>query len=181
MNLMKKTLIAIACLTALCVAPTIASAQSEAGTSKLSVAYVDLQRALNEIDDGKELRARLERELERRQEAFNNKQEEMAQYQEEMEAGFEMLTPEAQRQKLEEYQTKLQELQQLYQQYQQELQRQEMEGTSQIFERMVEIIRNISQERGYTLVLEKSQSSLLYADTSMDFTSEVVRRYNDQY
>lgn len=180
MKSMKYLLAAVFCTLAF-VAPTVASAQSTAGSETLHVAYVDLQRALSEIDDGQQLRARLERELERRQEEFNSKQQEMTAFQEEMEAGFEMLTPEAQREKLEEYQAKLAELQQLYQQYQQELQRQEMEGTSQIFERMVEIIRTISQERGYTLVLEKSQSSLLYADMSMDFTDEVVTRYNNQF
>jgi outer membrane protein len=164
-------------------APSLASAQETSGASgqELRVAYVDLQRALGEIEDGQELRQRLERELQRRQEQFNEKQQEVQQFQEEMESGFEMLNPEAQREKLEEYQTKLSELQQLYQQYQQELSRQEMEGTSQIFDRMVEIIKTISEERGYTLVLEKTQSSLLYADTSMDFTEEVIERYDNQY
>jgi outer membrane protein len=163
--------------------PSLASAQETSGASgeELRVAYVDLQRALGEIEDGQELRQRLERELQRRQEQFNEKQQEVQQFQEEMESGFEMLNPEAQREKLEEYQTKLSELQQLYQQYQQELSRQEMEGTSQIFDRMVEIIKTISEERGYTLVLEKTQSSLLYADTSMDFTAEVIERYDNQY
>ena len=52
---------------------TTASAQAKTETVKL--AYVDLQRALNEVDDGKKAKARLKRMFQERQKKLDDKQE----------------------------------------------------------------------------------------------------------
>ncbi len=43
---------------------------------------------------------------------------------------------------------------------------------------MGKLIEQIGKEKGYDLILEKTESSVLYAKDGMDVTSELVKRYN---
>ena len=129
-------------------------------------------------NEGQSLRGQLERQMQAREAELTRRQEELATFAQEIETGFELLTPQAQAEKVQEYQQRVQELQTLYEQYQREVATAEMQGTSQIGERLIDVIAEIAQERGYTLVIEKS--ALLYGLPADEFTQEVIDRYNAQ-
>jgi outer membrane protein len=44
--------------------------------------------------------------------------------------------------------------------------------------RIMPIITELGQEQGFTLIFNKFQSGLVYADDAVDITDEVVRRFN---
>lgn len=48
----------------------------------------------------------------------------------------------------------------------------------QLEERILPIIDEVGREEGYTLIFNKFQSGLVYANESMDITNEVIRRFN---
>jgi len=56
-----------------------------------------------------------------------------------------------------------------------EARRRELGGLEQ---RILPIINEIGQERGYTLIFNKFQSGLVYADEAVDITDDVIRRFN---
>ena len=95
-----------------------------------------------------------------------------------LEAGAMMMTEEAKRAKAMELQKQMYELQQLYLTLQGELSQKEAEATKTIFERMGKIIEKIGKEKKYDIILEKTESSVLYAMPEMDVTSELIKRYN---
>jgi outer membrane protein len=145
------------------------------------IAYVNLQRALNEVDEGKTAKSRLKKDFEKKQKALNTKQEELQKLKEELESGGMMLSEEAKRQKVMSFQQKMYELQQEYMQMQGELAQSEAKETQKIFDKMGKIIEEIAKERKYDLVLESTESAILYAGEGMDFTDELIKRYNAKY
>jgi outer membrane protein len=45
-------------------------------------------------------------------------------------------------------------------------------------ERIMPIINEVGKERGLTLIFNKFQSGLVYADETVDITDDVIRRFN---
>ncbi|MFT5992397.1 MAG: outer membrane protein [Flavobacteriales bacterium] len=145
-----------------------------------NICIVDLQRGLNEVDEGQEARTRLEGEFERRQGELDTEEQELATWIQELEARIEVMNPEARAAAMQEYQTRMMTLQQQLMEYQESLATAEGEATEQIFERMMAIVGEYAREASCTLVLEKS--SVLYAsDAQTEFTSELVTRYNARH
>ncbi len=44
--------------------------------------------------------------------------------------------------------------------------------------RIIPVINQIGVERGFTLIFNKFQSGLVYADDTVDITDEVIQRFN---
>ena len=103
-----------------------------------SFAYVDLQRAVFEVDDGKAAKNRLEKMKTERQKALDGKQKELKKLQESLEKQADFLSEEMKQKKAREFQTKLGELQAVYSKLQRELAEEEMKIQQQILGRMGE-------------------------------------------
>ena len=161
----------------LALVPVTASAQT--APPALVVGTVDLQRALNSVEDGQQARTTLEAEFERRQEDLATQQRELETFATELQASMSMLTEEAARERYAEYEQRAMALQGAVQQMQADLATAEAEATSGIFDRMVTIVQEIATERGYTLVLEKS--TVIYNVDGMEFTDELIRRYDERF
>lgn len=157
------------------IVPASASAQD------LKVGYVDLQQALNEVDEGKKAKAKLKKDFEKKQTKLNQMQTELKELKSSLESGGMMLSEDAKRQKVMEFQKKMYELQQTYMALQGELAQAEAKATKKIFDKMGDIIDEIAKEKGYDLVLERTESAVLYAKDDMNLTRELIKRYNAKY
>lgn len=153
-------------------APTAAMAQDPAPR----IALVNLQGALNRVEEGQAARTRLERDLERRRQEFETAQATLQREAQEFEAAVPMLTQEAAMERYQGLQQRAAQLQQQYEGHQRDLARAEAEATEQIAERMFVIVQAIATERGYTMVLDRS--TVVYAASGDDLTDELVRRYD---
>ena len=47
--------------------------------------------------------------------------------------------------------------------------------------RMADIVREIAQADGFTMVFERSEAGLAWAPPSLDLTNEVIRKYNAKF
>jgi outer membrane protein len=162
-----KALLALSvCFSAL--TPSLASAED--------LVYVDLQRAVFEVEDGKAAKNRLETMKSSRQKALDAKQTELKKLQESFEKQQQFLSAEVKQKKELEFRTKLGELQATYAKLQRELAEEEMKIQQEIFGRMGAILEKIAQDSGYKMIIRKE--SLLWAPPHLDITNEVIRRYN---
>jgi outer membrane protein len=141
-------------------------------------AFVDLQRALNETEDGRRAKAELKTLFDHRQEDLDSRAKQFKSKLEELDKQREVLTPEAYQSKNAELQKALIELQNTYARYQRELAEKEMELTKQIFEKMEKILRRIGQTDGYDMIFDKSESGLVWAPTNLDLTDRLIQLYN---
>lgn len=141
--------------------------------------YVDLQRALNEVEEGAKAKSALKKEFDEKQKQLDSKQNELKALKEELDSRGSLMKPEIKQDKLNELQKKLMETQQTYFALQQELSKREQDATGEIFKKMSVIMQTMGEDQGYTLIVEKS--AVLYAKGALDLTNELIRRYNDAY
>jgi len=152
-----------------------------AQSGKIKIGYVDMQRVLNEVEDGAKAKDKLKREFNEKQAQLDKKQEELKKKKEDYDKQSLVLKEDARRQKQQELQQDFIELQQLYAKLQRELSENELGLTKDIFDKAQAIIAEIAQKDGFTLVLDKAEGRILYAQPSMDITNEVIRKYNERY
>jgi outer membrane protein len=166
-------------VTALCVfAPLVTSVAARADTK---FAYVDLQRALQEVDEGRNARTRLKGLQDAKQKELDSEQENFRKQKEMLDKQASAMSEETRMQKQQEMEKRLYELQQKWMKDQQELKTHEQQEVGAIFGKMDPIIAGIAQREGFTMVFDKSNAGLVYAPASLDITNELVRLYNDQY
>jgi outer membrane protein len=155
-------------------------APGPAARAESKVGYVDLQRALNEVADGRAAKAKLKKEFDVRQKELDDKQEELKKMQSDLQAKGDVMTEDARRKAQAEMDQKLMAVSRLYATLQKELQQKEHDATKGIFARMSAIIKSIAEAEGVSMVFEKTDSGLLFAQPSLDLTNELIRRYNSQ-
>ncbi len=165
-------LILLAALSCSAVMPHRARAQAA------KIAVVDLQRAINETEDGRKSKDKLKKLFESRQQGLDKKQQELKKLKDELDQQKNILSRDAFEAKVESYQKQLVELQQVYVEYQRELAEKEGELTKSIVERMERILRRIGQTDGYSLIVERGEAGVIYVPTNLDLTDVVIQRYN---
>ncbi len=155
----------------LALAPALARADVKLG-------FVDLQRALNEVDEGKAAKAQLKKDFEVKQKMLDERQDELKRMKADFDKQAVVMADAAKRQKQEELDKKFMETQQLYVQLQKELSAREQQLTKGIFQKMSKIMGDIAESEGFTMIFDRSTSGLVYAPASLDLTNELIRRYN---
>ena len=53
------------------------------------------------------------------------------------------------------------------------------EGVGELVEQLRKVVDQVGQDEGYTLILEKGGPALLYADSKIDITEDVIKRFNE--
>ena len=151
-----------------------AAAAGPPGTSKIG--FIDLQRTLGETRVGKAAKAKLEAQKTEKQKTVNEKKDALKKEADELEKQRVVLKPDAVAKREKELQDEYVQLQQLFMQLQQDLAKQEAQLTRDIFGKASTIIESIAKRDGYTMIVEKNEGAVLWADKSFDITDEVDKR-----
>lgn len=159
---------------AILLTPLAAKSQSAA-----NIAYIDLQRVMLESEPGKQIRGSLTKEAERLKGTLDSKQAELQRLKDAVEKQSATITPEARAQREKEYQVKLKDYQRLYNDYQAELQQKDMEFTQKVLKQVEEVVKGLGEREKYSLILEKSQAGILFAQPSIDITPKVITLFNE--
>src|SRR6266404_8265975 len=153
-------------------------AGSSALAEEVKLGYVDLQRALGETEDGRKAKANLKKIFDQKQKELDEQQEELKKAIEDLDKKRTLLPADKVHEKETELQGRMQKVQQTYLRHQQDLQSKEQEATGKIFERMTRIIQKIAVAENFTMILDKTQSAVVYAKPHLDLTNDLIRRYN---
>jgi outer membrane protein len=159
------------------VTPLTVSAVARADTK---IGYVDLQRALLEIDEGRQAKQRLQQMVDQKQKDIDKEQNALRKEKELLDKQSAAMSEETRLAKQTELQKKLFEFAQKWDKQKQEMQVKERTELQAIFAKMDPLIATIAQRENFTMVFEKTDSGLVYAPSSLDLTNELVRMYNDQ-
>jgi outer membrane protein len=145
----------------------------------MKIGYVDVQRAVQEVEEGKQARARLKSELDAKRASLDQKRATLEKMKSDYDKQVVTMSDETKRKKQEELQKAFIEAQNEAGQMQEELTGKEQEAMSGISKRLLQIVAEVSDKESFTFVLDKS--ALLYAPAASDVTNEVVRRYNERF
>jgi len=146
----------------------------------LKIAYIDIQRAINECNAGKDAKKAITKDVEKFQHLIADKQKELQTMKESLEKQVLMLTPEARANKEKEYQTKLREFQRWGEDTQNEMNQKRAEMERQISIALVKVIQKLGADEGYTLILEKNENIVLFASKAIDLTDRAIKTFDLQ-
>ncbi len=153
---------------------------SSGAAADVKVGYVDMAKALNEVDDGKTAKAKLKSDFDEKQKKLDALQNDLKAKKDDFDKKSGMMKPEVKAEKQEELQRKFMELQQTYMQLQKELMDKESQLTNEIAGKLRSIIAKIGDRDGYNMILDIGES-VLYYKRHQDVTDQVVQEYNRQY
>ena len=143
----------------------------------LKLGYIDMQRALNASEAGKEAKEQLATRVKKYQEEINTKQENIKKLKDELEKQGMLLSESARAAKEKDYQQRLKEFQRFTKDAQDELQGKDEEFTRKILEGMEKIIQEFGRKNGYTFIFVKNEG-MLFVDDKVDVTEEVLKILN---
>ncbi|HEX16706.1 MAG TPA: OmpH family outer membrane protein [Deltaproteobacteria bacterium] len=143
--------------------------------ANVKIGYVDVQRVLADSKRGQEAKKEIETRGAELNQEFLKRQQEVKALKEELERKGTLLSEEARKEKEREYQKKVKELERFVKDSREELRQMEREVTTQILKEVEKIINELGKEKGYTLILEKQRSFILYAPEEIDLTDEVIK------
>lgn len=149
--------------------------------AEIKIAYVNLQKALNESQPGKDAKEDMAGEIKKRQDEVNARQEELKKLKEEIEKKGAIWSKEIREQKEREFQAKSQDFQRYFLQSEDELRKKEQEKVREIIKELQGIVKELAKKKGYTYVFEKTEGGVIYGPDEMDLTDEVIKIYNSQY
>ena len=148
--------------------------------AEVKLGFVDLQRALNEVEEGRTAKAALKRDFDEKQKQLDARKAEFDKLQADFEKQALVMSDGAKKEKAGELDRRARELQGLFVQMQKDLSDRERDATKGIFDRMAIIVREIAEADGFTMVFEKG-AGLVYAPPSLDVTNELIRKYNARH
>ncbi len=150
------------------------------GAEPVKIAYVDMQKALNFCEAGKEAKKQITQDVEKMQKTFAGKQKEVEKLKEDLEKRGSVLNETVRREKERDYQTKLRDLQRLQKDYEEDLRRKDRELTEHILRNLEAVVKKLGEEGKYTLILERNQPALIYISSALDLTDEVIKILNQK-
>jgi outer membrane protein len=167
---LRSTLAALAAVLTLAL-PLAASAQTKMG-------YVDFQRVLLEVEDGKTAKGRLEKWRDERQKEIDKEQESLRKEKELLDKQASAMSEETRIQKATDLQKKILELAQKWDRYRAEVGAKERQEMDPILAKVDGVIARIAEREGLSFVFERQGSGLVYAQPQYDMSNEVIRAYN---
>jgi outer membrane protein len=154
----------------------ISMAAAIAARADVKIAYVDIQRALNECNNGKRARSNIRVEAERAQARLQREQSEAQGLKEELDKKGMLMSPD-QRQNLEDdLAKKMRVFEDDVKNERDELHQKDNEATAAIVRDLATVVRELGEKAGYTVVMEKG--GLLWGIPSADITDQVIRTYD---
>ena len=145
------------------------------------IAYVVLQRIANESADGKASTAKIQALQQKKATELNEKNKQLQTIQQRLEKEASVMSSTAQadlQKQAERLQTEIQRFTQDAQQEIQDLQNQLMQAFEQ---RIQPVLRQVGQEKGLHFIFNGPDSGLVWADSGLDISADVIKRMDATY
>ena len=169
---MYRSIIRMAAVAALIMAATLpAAAQS-------NVAVIDVQRVVAESDLGKEAIQKLKAVQDAKIQEGQTMQQELATLRDQISKQRFTVSEERLAEITKELEDKNIAIRRFEDDAKRELDEARRRELGGLEEQILPIINQIGQDQGFTLIFNKFQSGLVYADEAVDITDEVIRQFN---
>jgi len=149
-------------------------------SAEIKIGWVDMQKVLNECNAGKEAKKVLTQEVEKFQRQVAEKQKEIQEMKESLEKQGLMLNPEVRAARERDLQNKLRVFQRWGEDVQNELDQKRIEMERNISSSLVKVVQEIGAKEGYTVILQRNETIVLFATKSNDLTDLVIKACDAQ-
>ncbi|MCD6187645.1 MAG: OmpH family outer membrane protein [Desulfuromusa sp.] len=147
--------------------------------AEMKVAYVNLQKALNDSGTGAQAKVKIAAQAKEYETEFKIKQEAFLKLKNELEKQGALLSDTAKAEKIKEYQTQAAALQQFQNEARRQLQQKDEKYTQEILKELTAILQKFGRDGGYSMIIEKTEGGLIYvADDMIDLTIQLIEAYD---
>jgi outer membrane protein len=143
----------------------------------VKIGYVDMQKAIQATKAGQKAKKDLETEFEKRKKTLQAKEADLKKEGEELEKKAMVLSEDVRTKKQKDFQTNMMEFQQTVQKNQQEIQQEERKLTEPILKKLQSVIEETAKKDAYTVILEKRENGVLWAQKELDITDQIVKAF----
>jgi len=143
------------------------------------VAYVHLERAINEVDDGVKAKGDLQKEMDQKKIKLEKMHKDLQSLAESVEKQSAVMSQEARQAKAKEYQKKATEFQQEYAATEQEFMKRKNEVMAPIVQKMQALVGAMRTEGKYDAIGDRG--AMIDVKPELDLTNELIRRYNSAH
>lgn len=148
-----------------------------ADTSSVKFGVVDMQQVILTVEEGKTARAQLEAEIKAKESELGKQKEELDKLNNEWKNQAALLSEDARMKKQQEFQEKFMTLRNAEMEFQANIKRKEQKATQQIAMKVAQLVDRIAKGKKLTGVFETNSAGLLYLDSPVDLTQEVITEY----
>jgi outer membrane protein len=140
------------------------------------IGFVDMKRVMNDCKAGKAALAKLEKNAKEKQANIDKEKKKLESQQADFEKRAAGMSDKERQDKQKEFQEKIQAFQKMVGQNQQEFNELQAEYTKKVFNDMKKAIANIAKADNYTIIIEKTDTSILYSKDGLDLTEKVMEK-----
>ena len=148
--------------------------------AETKIAYVDLQRALNQCRAGKDAKDKIKRRYEGYEREFSSRQRELKSMKDELEKRGGMLSDTARTDKERRYQQKIKDFQRFTKDAQDVIKQQDNDYTRTSVGELLELVRDMGKKGNYTLIMERGEGSIVYGAPEIDLTDQLIRQHDQK-
>ncbi len=149
--------------------------------AKVLVGKVDVQKVLLNVNDGLEVRSKLKKVFDSKQELLKKEEDKIRKAQQDYEKQKSVLNEKARETKEREIQGLIDSIQKQTMEYQKEITEMENKAKGPILEKVKGIVDEISKKNDVDVTFEASTAPVIYAKDEKDLTQEVIDSYNKKY
>jgi len=159
----------------------LASAQSAPGAAPtVRVAVIDVERLVRDSALGKEAFGRVKKVNDEKKAEADRLQKELRDLEQKLANQGQSLTDDKRDQLQKQYQEKAIDFKSFQEKASRDLDQAQKKELADLERRVFPIISQLGKERGFTLIFNKFQSGLVFADDAADITEDVLKRFNTQ-
>ena len=147
---------------------------------KPAIGYVDMRTVLLDSKAGKQHKTELEKIVKDKQAALKKEEDKLKTLQQTLEKEMLTLTDAQKQEKQRSFQEKVQTFQKSAQDAERDLRQKDSEYTNKSVEEIRKVIAEVAKEEKLTLVIGKTETSVLYAEEGMDLTSKVIQKFDSR-
>ena len=145
---------------------------------KPAIGYVDVRQVLLESKVGKKNKAEFEKMIKEKESVLTKEEDKLKALQEAFQKDQVLMTDDQKKAKQKAFQEKADAYQKMVKEAKQEVGKKDNEYTAKSIAEIRGIVAGLAREMKLSLVLEASESGLLYAEEGMDLTPKVLEQFD---
>lgn len=145
--------------------------------SDIKIGFVDMQRAIQETSTGKKAKKELEDEFNKKKKELEKREADIKKMGEDFEKRSMAMNEDTRMKKQAEIQKQMRDYQELAGKSQMEIQKREHDLTQPIVTKLRGIIEDIAKKEDFTMIMERSEQSVMWAKKDIDLTDRVIQAY----
>jgi outer membrane protein len=142
------------------------------------VAYINIQRIANESAEGKAATAKVQALVQKKQSEAAEKNKAIQADQQKLTSGGSVMSESARVELEKKIERQNVELQRMTQDAQQEVQELQQELQNQFQQKLMPIVAQVSQARGIHVLFSAADSGIVWADSGLDITADVIKQFD---